>query len=185
MSKGFVAAGSLVMLACTLLYAEPPRPAKPAEYLIGEMHVQNLPAMTYIYGEQQTTFATIQEPIGKILTPLLKAADEGKLQKGPILFIYTGVQEDISKPFTLQIGTQVADNTKLEGFKVRKTEAFRCATILYTGALSNMSKVYEKLMPAALAAGYKPTGEARELYLYFENPESPNNVVQIQLGIQQ
>ena len=42
---------------------------------------------------------------------------------------------------------------------------------------------YEKLMPAVFAAKLTPVGESREVYLYFEGVDSPNNVVQLQIGV--
>jgi effector-binding domain-containing protein len=92
---------------------------------------------------------------------------------------------DMTKPFTLDIGIETVDDAKpTDDLKVRKLSRFKCATMLYTGSLQNLSKVYEKLVPAALAAGHKLTGESREFYLYWEGPDSKNNVVQVQVGIE-
>jgi hypothetical protein len=49
--------------------------------------------------------------------------------------------------------------------------------------MSRIDRAYEKLGPSVTAAGHTPTGETRELYLYWEKPESPNNVIQLQMGI--
>ena len=60
---------------------------------------------------------------------------------------------------------------------------FKCATILYTGPVNEQSKAYEKLIPAITAAGLKPTGEEREMCLYWEGLESSNNVFIMMIGI--
>ncbi|MDB5321227.1 MAG: hypothetical protein JWN40_2858 [Phycisphaerales bacterium] len=39
--------------------------AKPAEYLVGEMHVQTLPAASYLYGSSETTFEKVKDVIDK------------------------------------------------------------------------------------------------------------------------
>lgn len=166
--------------------AQPKKEApKPAEYLIGEMHQQTIPAQDYIYGSAETTFEKLGEVVNKFIPLLVAGIQEGKIiQKGPAMFVYKGLGEDMSKPFTLEVGWCVTDKAKEAGeLKVRKTAEFKCATILYTGALANIGKAYEKLMPLVFAAGLQPSGESREMYLYFESPESPNNVVQIQMGV--
>jgi len=160
-------------------------PPKPAEFVIGEMHQQTIPAQDFIYGSAETTFEKIGDVVSKYIPMLVDAIKEGKIiQKSSAMFVYKGVGEDMTKPFTLEIGWCVTDKAKEVGeLKLRKTAEFKCATILYTGPLSSIGKAYEKLMGGVKAAGLNPTGEAREMYLFFEEPESANNVVQIQMGV--
>src|SRR5258706_11376230 len=133
---------------------------KPAEYLVGEMHVQDLPAVTYIYGSSQTRFDKMMDLINEYIPLLTKGIADGTIrEKGPPMFIYKGVQEDMSKPFTLEIGWCVADDAKDVGeLKVRKAPAAKYATMLYTGSTANVAKVYEKLMPAVAKGGGRPAG---------------------------
>lgn len=158
----------------------------PAEYLIGEMHVQTLPEATLVTGGKvKTTFETLMEPVGKMIPLLSQAIDEGKIRPaGPLMFIYTGLGQDMTKPFDLEIGWCAWDKAKDVGeLKVRKLAAFKCATMLYTGPVTKIGKVFEKLMPAVAVANLTPTGETREAYLYWEGPGSANNVIQVQVGI--
>ncbi|MDB5321228.1 MAG: AraC family transcriptional regulator [Phycisphaerales bacterium] len=100
------------------------------------------------------------------------------------MFIIRGMQEDMSKPFTLEVGWCVSDNTKAAGeLKLRKLPEVKCATMLYTGRVANIAKVYEKLMPAVAKAGHTPAGDVREYYLNWEGPESLNNVIQVQVEL--
>jgi len=149
------------------------------------MHQQTIPAQDYIYGSAETTFEKLGDVVNKYIPLLAAGIQEGKIiQKGPAMFVYKGIGADMTKPFTLEVGWCVSDKAKDVGeLKVRKTAEFKCATILYTGALANIGKAYEKLMPLVSAAGLQPSGESREMYLYFESPESVNNVVQIQMGV--
>jgi effector-binding domain-containing protein len=168
-------------------FAAVARPAtQPAECLVGEMHIQRIPAINYFYGSAETTFAQLPETTGRIMPDIIKSQEEGKVRSvGPDLFVYRGLTGDMGKPFTLEMGFPVAEDAKAFGnFRIRKLDPVRCATILYTGPTARISKAYEKLMPAIFAAGLKPTGESREFYLYWENPDSLNNVVQIQVGIE-
>ncbi len=93
------------------------------------------------------------------------------------------------KPFKMEIGIIVTDDTKLpdgvggDDVKLRKTEPFKCATILYTGPVDQQGRAYQKLIPALTAAGHKSTGEEREMCLYWEGVDSSNNVFMMQIGI--
>jgi effector-binding domain-containing protein len=131
------------------------------------------------------------EPIKAGFDKLFGAAIEAKLLIArPTMLVYQGgAHFHHDKPFKMEIGMIVTDDTKLpdgvggEDVKVRKTEPFKCATILYTGPVDQQGKAYEKLIPALTAAGHKPTGEEREMCLYWEGVESSNNVFIMQIGI--
>jgi effector-binding domain-containing protein len=162
------------------------RPGPPAPYLIGAMHVQTLPSIHYFFASEQTTIAQVARVAPRILTELARAHREGKIRRlGPELFVFHGIDPaDLSKPFTLDIGVPVEEGTPTFGdFHVRRTEVFHCATVLYTGPIAEIGNAYEKLGPAIRAAGLAPTGQSREAYLYWEGPDSANNVVQIQMEI--
>lgn len=176
------------LMVIPLLFAQPALAADPPAkaddgFSLGEVRVITFPAVHYISGSAQTTFDKMMEVIGKYIPMLSKGIDDGTIRPaGCGLFVYKGITEDMSKPFTLDVGWIVSDKTKDQGdLKVRKLEPFKCATLLFTGPVSNISKAYEKLMPAVDPA--KRTGESRELYLYWEGPDSPNNIIQIQLGM--
>ena len=78
----------------------------------------------------------------------------------------------------------VEENSKGGGdVKVRKTEPFKAATVLYTGSVFEVGQCYQKLFPAIKQMGLEPSGEEREFTLYFEELESPNNVVLVQVGV--
>ncbi|HEY8668397.1 MAG TPA: hypothetical protein VIL86_17230 [Tepidisphaeraceae bacterium] len=74
-----------------------------------------------------------------------------------------------SKPADYQIGEMRMQEFKPMGY-------------LYSGAMAHISETYEKLMPQIFAAKLTPAETVREVYMYWEGPESPNNVVQIQVG---
>lgn len=187
-----LAAAAMAMFVVTAGAAEPPakkeEPKKQpqAEFELGEVRVLQLPAVTYVYGSAETTFEKITEPIAKFMPVLEKAIDDGKIRPvGTFMFVYKGVAEDMSKPFTMEVGWLAsAEKSKaVEGLKTRKIEGGKYATLIFTGPVSKISKAYEKVMPAAAAAGMVQGGEVREVYLYWEGVESPNNVVQIQVPV--
>jgi effector-binding domain-containing protein len=188
--KQLFAASVILVVTAACIAAEPEpkkadNPAKPPEYTISEMRIQTIPAKNFIYGSATTTFEKLGEVIEKFIPLLSKGMDDGKIRpEGSCMFVYKGIQEDMTKPFTLEIGWLVSDKTQAQGeLKVRKTDEFKCATVILSGKISNISKAYEKLMPAVMEAKLTPTAETRELYLHWEGPESDNNVVQIQMGV--
>jgi len=162
------------------------RPAtRPADYVIGPMHVQTIPEMTYVYAGTRTTLAEIAQVVGKILPKLEATVAEMKSRpKGPVLFVYHGASPDPAVPFDVELGFPFAEDVKAPGdFNVKKLKEFRCATILLTGTMQHLGEAYMELFGQLAQAGYQPTGETREVYLYWDGPESANNVIQIQAGI--
>jgi effector-binding domain-containing protein len=155
---------------------------------IGEMRVQTIPSLTYLYVPIEASFEKMGEPVVDGYNKVFAAASEAKLLIArPTMITYEGgphVNWSLTKTFKAQVGIVVEDNTEGAGeAKVRKTEPFKCATILYTGTVNDQGKAYEKLIPAMKAAGLQPTGEEREMCLYWEGVESANNVFFMQVGV--
>lgn len=178
-------AGVALAAACSAA-EEPKKPpeAKP-ELLIGQMRIQTLPGRTYLYAERETTIARVGQTFAEVVPLLVKAAEAGQARiTGPLASIAVGATGQPDTPFRLFIGFLVADDTRpVGGFQVKKLADFRCATVLYAGPSARSGEAYARLFEALTAAGHVPTGETREYNLYWESPESPNNVLLIQAGI--
>jgi len=166
--------------------AAPPAPPTEASPLVGELRVRTMAPVTFAYIEVETTFDRLGDAIGEALPKLNEASDAGRAKiAGPFgLYYPKGAHAQPDKPFPVQIGHVVREgSTGGGGVKVRKAEPFKCATVVYTGPVAEIGQSYQKLFPAVAAAGLKPSGEERELTLYFESAESPNNVLLIQVGV--
>ncbi|MDB5320817.1 MAG: hypothetical protein JWN40_2448 [Phycisphaerales bacterium] len=166
--------------------AAPAAAAAKSGVTVGEMRIQDVPAMTFLYLPTETTFAKMGEPVMQGFDKIFGSAVEAKLLIArPTMLVYQGAPHyDPQKSFKLEFGIIVADDTQAIGdCKVRKTEAFHCATILYTGPVDQQGQAYQKLIPALKAAGHTPTGEEREMCLYWEGLESANNVFIMMIGI--
>jgi rhodanese-related sulfurtransferase/effector-binding domain-containing protein len=175
---------SALLLTTTVLAAD--KPAEAPKALIGEPHEQTLgKEQTYLFSSTETTFGNLEQTIGAALPKVREAIKANKVDvAGSMVFIYHNADPTGAKPFTLDIGFIVADDTKVVAdLKVRKLEPIRCDTILMTGPISSISQAYEKLMPAVFMKQHEPTGEVREAYLYWEGKESANNVLQIQVAV--
>ncbi|MGF7473518.1 hypothetical protein WFJ45_22205, partial [Salmonella enterica subsp. enterica serovar Minnesota] len=58
---------------------------------------------------------------------------------GSPVFVYNGATGEMDKPFELQVGFPVAGDTKPIGeAKVRELEKYRCATVLFSGAMNDI-----------------------------------------------
>jgi effector-binding domain-containing protein len=170
--------------ASTRQPADKPNPDLP-DFVISDMRVQEFPPARYAYITQQTTLAQIAEAIGPAMEKFGEAIMQHEIQPmGAPVFVYKGATGEMDKPFELQVGFPVSDLTKAQGdMQVRELEKYRCATVLFSGSMQNIPQAYGKLFADIQQAGLQPSGDSREMHLYFESVESPNNIVLIMVGV--
>lgn len=180
MKPFFVGCALLAALIPSWANQDAPEPS------IGRMHIQTFAPMEYCYGSIETDFKGMVQPLGKFLGDIGKAAEEGKVKiRGPVMHVY--YDSPHLKPdqrFKMETGFKVLEGAKPGGnLKIRKTPRFKGATMLYVGPGKRIGDAWQKLAAAVAEARLTPTGEERELYLYWESDDSPNNVVQVQMGV--
>jgi general secretion pathway protein G len=162
-------------------------PAKEkAPYHLSPMIIKNTDAIEkFICGEAETTQEDMMAALQKTFFALMeKEGQDGAAFDYPAIFIYEGNTGDPKKKFKLTTGFPAKENAKAIGeFKVKKVEGIRCASVYYTGSLEHIGKAYESLFTQLIKAGHKPTGETRELYLFWAGEASPNTVVELQAAI--
>jgi effector-binding domain-containing protein len=167
--------------------AKSPAAAEAKDPEVGEVRIRTLAPRTYAYVATETTFAELGNAVGEAMGKVQKAAEDGTIKvDGPFVITYPKGSAHLTpdKPFQAHIGLIVQEGSKGGGdVKVRKTEPFKAATVLYTGSVFEVGRCYQKLFPAIDKMGLAPSGEAREFTLYFEELESPNNVVLVQVGV--
>jgi effector-binding domain-containing protein len=154
---------------------------------IGKLVIQTIPAKHYLQGGFETDFQSMGEPVAKTLTELMEAASENKVGlHGPVVHYYYGApHRDPEKRFKMETGFFVPAEAPVVGpFKPRELPAFKCATIVYIGPATSIGDAWQDLYRSVRDQQLKPTAEERELYLYWEGVDSPNNVVQVQLGVE-
>lgn len=81
-------------------------------------------------------------------------------------------------PWLAARGTGAAD-----GARVRVLEPCHCATLVFTGPFERIGVAYDALIGAMKAEGRPPSGEFRQMLLYYEREQSPNNRMLIQIGL--
>ena len=127
------------------------------------------------------------DAIAEAIVQMVKSAEEGKYKMTSLFVLsYPGGTAHVTpqKPFKVQIGVKVeGEVTPTGNVKLRKTEDFRAATIIYTGPPAGIGECYQKLMPAIRDMGLELSGEDREFTLYWEGFESPNNIILVQVGV--
>ena len=154
---------------------------------IGKMVVQTISAKHYLQGGFETDFKSMGEPVVKTLTELIEEAKENKVGlHGPVMHFYYGApHRDPDKRFEMETGFFVAENSPAVGtFERRELPAYKCATILYIGPATRIGDAWQQLYRSVRNHGLTPTEEERELYLFWEGVDSPNNIVQVQLGVE-
>jgi len=154
---------------------------------MGEMRVQTLKGMTYLRIDNQATLMTLAQVIPTTAGKLMETVKAKHVAiAGPMMLVYHGVDGNPAKKFKLEVGIMVNDDAAEPGAGIIKTKAepFKCATMLYSGPVAKLGLAHQQLYADLFGAGLTPTGVSREYYLYFEDPNSANNVILIQVGVQ-
>jgi predicted transcriptional regulator YdeE len=157
-------------------------PGAPSSSTVGDVRVQTLKGYTYTYLSTKTSLRKIKEAIGQMMPKLVGAIDAGKIHPtGNVIFTYHGVTGDQDKPFTLDIGIVTKDGaTNPDGFTTDKVGSEQCATVIYSGPVDGIGQAYGKLFAQLGQKGLQATDVTREMYLYWEDDGSENNIIQVQ-----
>jgi hypothetical protein len=160
-------------------------PVDGPDSVISSMRVQEMKGTPFLYVSSKTNLTQLGDEIRKCVAqidPLVKAG--AFRPAGPITIIYHGDLQDPSGDYALEVGFPVADDTKPpEGLQIKKLDSFRCATVLYSGALQGIRGAFEAVFNDLSNAGLEPTNESRQAILLYEGPDSINNVVMIEIGV--
>lgn len=115
-----------------------------------------------------------------------KAGELGLQQTGPLEFIYFDCTNDRDKEFLLEIALPVASisDKVVAGYSFRKHEDFNCVSYIHKGEMEKLPGVYEKLYTEIWNNSIRPGNQIREVYSVFTDSNSPDNITEIQIGIQ-
>src|SRR5690606_10808504 len=98
---------------------------------------------------------------------------------------YMGFMGEPGKKFTLEIALPVAEiRNDYDGkFHFKRSETFKCVSLLHQGAWLEMTGSYEQVMKYCKQQQLVPSGINRDVYINvdFENPDA--NTTEIQLGV--
>jgi effector-binding domain-containing protein len=151
-----------------------------------EVRVKETAPHQFFCAKKQMKIAEMSEFATTTIETLIRKATELKLaQTGPIMITYFNFHGDPEQTFTGELAVPInnAENAAQAGdFYVRKTEKFKCASTIFQGNLRGIGEAWQNFVEKAMTKG-EPTGESRELYLYWEGHDSANNIVELQLGL--
>jgi effector-binding domain-containing protein len=166
--------------------AEEPAADANGAWSIGEMRVQEFDALPYAYVSAETTLAGLAETIPQLIDRLESAMASGGMDTvGPVVFVYHGFGGEANRSFKLDVGVlaEKVEGKNAPDMTFGTLEPLEVATIIYTGPVTQLQGAYQKLFGQIAEEKLVPSGVVREFYLYWEGPDSENNVVQIQAGL--
>ena len=154
---------------------------------ITEVKVKETAGRNYLCLKKELKLAEMKDFAVEGITELFQKATELKLgQGGPVMFTYYNFMGDPEQRFTAEIGLPVYKKEGVEksptGPYVRETTKFKCASAIYQGPMSKMGEAWAAFVPVVAQKG-EATWESRQLFLYYEGAESPNNIVELQMGL--
>lgn len=175
---GFLLAGTAFGLAVRADAQATTQPVLPS---VADVQIESLRPYRYAFVSKQTMLAKLQDAIAVLMPRIDAAIGAGLHPTGPVVFTYHGATADQNLPFILDIGVTVrADAPAPAGVTLKTVRSTRCATLLYMGPTSGLPQADGKLYGEIGRRGLQPTDVSREMYLYWEGPDSPNNLIQIQ-----
>ena len=152
---------------------------------VADVRVLTLKAIHFMHVSFDTTLQDLHEQLKTRLPEMAKTAHGAKLGTGmPMILILHGADGNPATKIKLDLGFQVPPGTEAKGdWKVDELAEYRCVSLVYSGPIARIGDAYEKLVPAASDNNRQPTDESRQMYLYWEGEDSPNNVVQVTIGV--
>lgn len=104
---------------------------------------------------------------------------------GPIHWHYFGFSGDPSTPFTLEVCLPVANvpNDYDGKFHFKRTEAFKCVSIIHEGSWQEIPESYGVIMQYIQQKQLQVRGVTRELYINADFNFLDANVTEIQMSV--
>ena len=158
----------------------------PDGYALSAIVEKRVDPIMFVHGSAETTFAGIADVAQTTIAGLnAEAAKVNRRFDGPVIFVYHNPTQEADKPFKLEIGYP-ADrlNYALGDYPVRVLEPFRCMSVTFKGPMDHIEKAYDAVLSAMTEQELKASGEMREVYLVWAGPDSAENVVEVQIGLQ-
>jgi effector-binding domain-containing protein len=149
------------------------------------MEIKAIKPISFLFFRTETKVTELAQFI-PVAQELFREAVLHKLTiTGPVHWHYFGFNGDETRPFVLEIALPVGE---VEGgydgkFHFKRTEPFKCVSLVHEGSWFELPKSYSKLMDFIAAKKLKPRAVNREIYVNtdFNHPEA--NITEIQIGV--
>lgn len=134
----------------------------------------------------RTTLNNLMQDIGTLPMDIENAVETSTVaQAGPMIFVYRGADGNPDTEFELEIAQPVASTAEYKGkFDTNTLEPITYIERRFTGAFDKIgSHGYEPLINDIMKAGHAMAGQCREVYTHWVNPESDENITELQIAI--
>lgn len=151
------------------------------------MKTKHIDPQIYFCLKMTTTLNAIHETAGQEAHGVYAQVAELGLQvTGPMEFIYFDCTSDRDKPFKLYIALPVAEMVPLTSnkYSYHEADSFDCQAYIHTGDIYQLGQAYEELFKELYKNGIQPSNQIREVYTHYIDMDSPENITEIQIGIQ-
>ena len=149
------------------------------------MKVKTVKPAKVFYHSEVTTVKEIHDVAMREIKNLYKDAEKiGLKEVAPMQFVYYGCDDKLDTKFTLEIAMVVDDEKFYDGkYKFKDLEGFKCVSTVHNGDINKIGETYEKFMPEVFRSGQQTNDQSREVYHKWVSPESPENITEIQIGV--
>jgi effector-binding domain-containing protein len=141
--------------------------------------------INFLFFRTETTVSELEKFL-PIANELFKEAFENNLRiTGPVHWHYFGFTGDMRKAFTLEIALPVAEilNDYDGNFHFKRTEEFKCVSLIHEGSWLELPKSYEKLIGFISKRNLKMNAINREIYINVDFASLEANITEVQVGI--
>lgn len=149
------------------------------------MEVKNVESAKVFYHSEVTTLNGIHDVAVREIDAMCNEAENlGLKEIAPMQFVYYGCDDKPDTKFTLEIALVVEEEKPYSGkYKFKNLDGFKCVSTIHKGSLNKFGETYEKFMPELLKSGKQMTDQSREVYHKYVEQDSPDNVTEIQIGV--
>lgn len=149
------------------------------------MEIKVIQPINFLYTRAETKVSELIKflPVGQEL--IKEAVSQNIPITGPVHWHYFGFTGDPNQTFTLEIAIPVGEiPEEYDGkFHFKRTESFKCLSLVHDGSWLDMPKSYGKAIEYLMSNKLQPNAVNREVYINadFKYPEA--NISEIQIGL--
>lgn len=152
------------------------------------MHRKIVEPMIVMYVTQELTIPEVGAYGEKYGSEIMAEVERHGLRvAGPWVFISYNLPRNGKDRYVVDYCLPILNSDEYSGnmFSIRLLSSFSCAYLEYRGKLKQLfTKGYQPLVQEIVAAGAKFTGESREVYHSWAGPNSVENRIELQFGVE-
>lgn len=149
------------------------------------MQIKDVRPANFLFFRTETTVSELVNHLPVAQSLYEEAVDQKLRINGAVHWHYLGFTGDLSAKFTLEICIPI-DRIPADydgNFHVKRTEPFRCISLIHEGSWYQIPESYGKIMQYAGEHSLVPAGNNREVYVHVDLQDADANVTEIQLGL--